>query len=303
VGGPRIIRAVLVDVFEGEQWQMSLGERAAVEGVLTQVKPALAIEIGTAQGVCLQRIAAHSEEVHSFDYAPPTLPVPDNATIHTGDSHELLPPLLAGLAAEGRNVDFVIVDGDHSAEGVRRDIEDLLNSPAVGRSVILIHDIANERVRAGVDAVHYAAWPKVAHVELDWIPGQLFAEPELRDELWFGLGLVIVDVTRPAYMNGAIFEDRYYPAAPLLADARDMMLTRRYPVPDVAAAEQRVQALAGELRARQDELADAYRQLAEATERIARADRVMREMKSSLSWKVTKPLRATKQRLRSARSG
>ena len=59
--------------------------------------------------------------------------------------------------------------------------------------MILIHDIANERVRSGVDAVRFAGWPKVAHVELDWIPGQLFAQPKLRNELWYGIGLVLVD--------------------------------------------------------------------------------------------------------------
>ena len=58
--------------------------------------------------------------------------MPDNVTLHTGDSHELLPPFLAELAEQGRNVDFVIVDGDHSSEGVRRDLEDLLNSTRGG---------------------------------------------------------------------------------------------------------------------------------------------------------------------------
>ena len=38
------------------------------------------------------------------------------------------------FAGEGRNVDFVLVDGDHSSDGVKRDIEDLLNSDAVRRT-------------------------------------------------------------------------------------------------------------------------------------------------------------------------
>jgi hypothetical protein len=292
---------VLSDIFEGELWQMSLGERAAVEGILSQLSPSLAIEIGSAQGACLQRIAAHSQEVHSFDLEPPSLPVPDNVTVHTGDSHALLGPFLAELTDAGRNVDFVVVDGDHSAEGVRRDVEDLLNSPALAHSVILIHDIANERVRAGVDSVHYAAWPKVAHVELDCVPGHLFAEPALRDELWFGLGLVIVDVSRPAYLNGSVFQQRYYPAAPLLVEARDAVLARRFPVSDAPGMERRVEVLSSELRAKQDELVEAYRQLAETSERIARADRVMRDMQSSISWRLTAPLRASKQRVRASR--
>jgi hypothetical protein len=215
-----------VEIFEDHIWQMSLGERAAVEGMLTQLRPALAIEIGSAEGACLGRIAGHAEEVHTFDVVPPSLPVPPNVTLHTGDSHALLPRVLAVFAAQSRNVDFVIVDGDHSPEGVRQDIEDLLDSTAVAGSIILIHDTANERVRQGVEAVRFAAWPKVAHVELDWIPGQLFAESELRNELWYGLGLVIVDATRLAYLNGSVYEQRYHPAGALLARARDLVLAR-----------------------------------------------------------------------------
>ena len=90
--------------------------------------------------------------------------------------------------------------------------------------MIAIHDIANERVRLGVDAVRFAAWPKVAYVHLDWIPGQLFREPGLEHELWYGLGLVVVDASRSAYGNGEVFEQRYFPVAPLLADGRETLL-------------------------------------------------------------------------------
>ncbi len=38
-------------------WQMSFGERAAFEGLLAQVKPRVAIEIGTAEGGSLKRLA------------------------------------------------------------------------------------------------------------------------------------------------------------------------------------------------------------------------------------------------------
>jgi hypothetical protein len=47
--------------------QMSFGERAALEGILAQLRPRLAIEIGTAEGGSLSRIADYSAEVHSID--------------------------------------------------------------------------------------------------------------------------------------------------------------------------------------------------------------------------------------------
>jgi hypothetical protein len=294
---------MLPDIFEDGVWQMSRGERSAVEGLLSQLKPKLAIEIGSMEGACLRRIAAHANEVHSFDLTPPTLAQPDNVVLHTGDSHELLAPLLAELAEQDRNVEFVIVDGDHTPEGVRRDLEDLLDSTAVARTVILIHDTANERVRRGIEAVRFAAWPKVAHVELDWIPGQLFAEPRLRNELWFGLGLVLVDSARLAYLNGPVYEQRYHPAGPLLARARGLVLAKER----VPQSEHSLQAETDRLRCRVAELleevgrlrTDVRTALAAAEAARARhegAERALEDIKGSVSWRMTQPLRVAKRR-------
>lgn len=297
-----------VEIFEGSGWQMSLGERAAVEGVLAQSKPNLAIEIGTADGAGLQRIAAHAAEVHSFDLTEPSLPVPGNVTLHTGDSHELLPAFLAELAQAGRGVDFALVDGDHSPEGVRRDLEDLLDSSALTRGVILIHDTANERVRRGVESVRFSAWPKVTHVDLDWVPGRLFAEPGLRNELWYGLGLVQVDAAALVYGNPA-YEQRYRPWGPLMAEVRDLVSAQEResaPADELGPVEarlERVHSLSHELavsRARQRELEAELSRVQNALEfseeRRERADRALADVMGSASWKVTRPLRGAKRR-------
>jgi hypothetical protein len=293
---------VLIEIFEDRVWQMSLGERAAVEGVLAQLKPALAIELGSADGASLRRIAAHAREVHSFDLIPPSLPQADNVTLHTGDSHELLPPFLAQLAEAERNVDFALVDGDHTAEGVRRDVEDLLNSTALARAVILIHDTANERVRAGLDAVRFAAWPKVTHVELDWVPGRLFAEPALRNELWFGLGLVLVDCARPAW-GADPYEQRYRPCAPLLAEQRQLVLAReRVPPPaseprlESAELRRRLAELLGELGTTRMREAELLTEVVDLRARIEGAERALANITASASWRLSEPLRAAKRR-------
>ena len=77
----------------------------------------------------------------------------------------------------------------------------MLNSPSVSNSVLLIHDTANEEVRRGLDAIHFEAFPKVAYVDLDFVPGHVCQMPELRHEIWYGLGLVVIDATRPAYVG------------------------------------------------------------------------------------------------------
>lgn len=207
----------------GGPQQMSLGERAALEGVLVSLKPPLAIEIGTAEGGSLRRIAEHSPEVHSFDLvAPdPETAAIAHATFHSGDGHELLPAFLAELVEAGRNVEFVLVDGDHSADGVRRDAEDLLASEAVGQTVILFHDTANEEVRAGIDAVDFDAHAKVAHVEPDFVAGSVFSDPGLRGEIWGGLGIVIIDAAKTRPPGRSALQDRIFSTAELLREARD----------------------------------------------------------------------------------
>jgi len=305
---------VLLEIFEDNVWQMSLGERAAIEGVLAQLRPKLAIEIGSAEGAALRRIAAHSEEVHSFDLLAPSLPQPDNVRLHTGDSHELLPAFLAEIAGQGRNVDFVMVDGDHTPDGVRQDVEDLLDSRALARTVILIHDTANERVRSGVDSVRFAAWPKVVHVELDWISGKLFAEPALRNELWYGLGLVTVDAASSAYRNGSVYEQRYQAWGPLLADVRELILARERAsltgrdLDPFDTLRERSRVLSLELavartheRELEAELSNVQGALRLSEERRERADRVLEDVMSSPSWKLTQPLRAGKRRAKAPR--
>lgn len=292
-------------IFDDPVWQMSWGERAAVEGVLAQGRPALAVEIGSMEGACLRRVAAYATEVHSFDLHPPVLPVADHVTLHTGNSHELLSPFLAELVEQERNVDFVIVDGDHSAKGVRQDVEDLLNSRALAQAVILIHDTANPEVRRGLDAIHFGAWPKVSHVELDWIPGRLFAEPALRNELWLGLGLVLVDSARLAYGNGTVYEQRYHPAARLLAQIQQLVRGREAGQTLEQALGERVMALEVELAEvspRRDraeaELISLQAELSSLQEKDDRAQRALHNITGSASWRMTEPLRHAKRRLK-----
>ena len=62
---------MLPDILEDDRWQMSPGERAAIKGILSELQPAVAIEIGTGQGGSLRRIAASSGHVHAFDTSEP----------------------------------------------------------------------------------------------------------------------------------------------------------------------------------------------------------------------------------------
>ena len=124
------------------------------------------------------------------------------------------------LAERERNVDLVLVDGDHSATGVHRDLEDLLASPAVGRTLILIHDTSNEEVRAGVDRVRFDEIAKVVYADLDAVSGRLFRVESMRNQLWGGLGIVVVDDARARAPGEPARDPRFFDTATLLSEAR-----------------------------------------------------------------------------------
>jgi Methyltransferase domain len=212
-------------IIAAQPWQMSYGERLAFEGLLSQVAPRLAVEIGTAEGGSLRRIAVHSEEVHSFDLVPPLPEVAtlDHVTFHTGDSHALVPEFLAETAAEGRSIDFVLVDGDHTAEGVRRDIADVLDSDAITSTVIVLHDTLNPEVRRGIQAAGIAAHPKVALFEPDLVPGYIARREPYRLQMWGGLGLIVVDPDRRAQAPWSVLDDRFHELFRVVGPAVDVM--------------------------------------------------------------------------------
>jgi hypothetical protein len=242
---------------------MSFGERAAIEGVLAQLRPRLSIEIGTAEGGSLRRIAAHSKRVISFDLVEPEQSVKElsNVELRTGDSHELLRLELERLAEAGEQVDFVLVDGDHSAEGARADVADLLASEVISNTVILAHDSLNQEVRQGLEEVPYSEIEKVAFVDLDFVGGYVPAESPTKGECWGGLALVIVD-------ESGAFGPAHAGRRPTMEPFSELI----WPATE----------------GRDDGAAVDYRGLAE-------------EMEGSLSWRITAPMRAVGARVRGRR--
>jgi hypothetical protein len=285
---------MMLSILDNVPWQMVPGERAALEGLLCQVKPKLAVEIGTAEGGSLRSIATHSGHVHSFDLVPPPMDVNDlpNVTVHTGDSHVSLPEVLAGLARQGRNVDFALVDGDHTADGVERDARDLLASDAVRSTVIVFHDTMNDEVRAGLMRIDAASEPKIAYYDLNFLAGRLNYGDAFHHQFWGGLGVMVVDASTADRKPLPRADRNAYTVFELVAPVRDVLIAQERrggaigpgTVPEVLLAAPGSDDEFSELRA---ELVDLQRRFGVVV--------------NSKSWRLTAPLRAAAARLRDVR--
>jgi hypothetical protein len=261
---PASLAGAPIPLLADELSQMSFGERAAFEGLLSQSKPRLALEIGTYNGGSLRFLAAHCAHVHTFDLYDL---VEDrtrfgNVTFHIGDSKLLVPKLLQQLETDRQELDFALIDGDHSAEGVRQDLINLLGSSATHSMLILLHDTMNVETRAGIERVGLSTHPNVVYHELDFIPGYEFVGGHFDGQVWGGLGLVITGDRRAEGYLDSPAQSRY----------RDPF--QRFHSADW---------LSKELERAQSEL------------RLSQ--HWLEAIQSSLSWRLTAPLRVGKRKL------
>lgn len=235
-------------------WQMTRTEQVAVIGVLDKIRPQLSLEVGTYRGGSLQVLAEFSTKVISLDSDPG---VKENLAAQfpnvefvTGDSAVILPELVAQLNKSGNTPEFVLVDGTHSTQGVRTDIESLLKLRPTREMVMLVHDSFNPGCRQGIRDAAWASSPYVHAVEIDFVPGGFMAEAYdtgTAGSMWAGFACAIFKPeTRPGELDvlesgrpvfDAVFTISMYAKQPPVARANR-----------AAAAIARARALAGRMK-------------------------------------------------------
>jgi hypothetical protein len=161
-------------------WLMTRWEKYAFDAFLSWLQPGLALEVGTYRGGSLQVIAKHAARVISVDLIEgPKRELSSrfpHVDFQVGDSAELLPELIGSLNQSGDALEFVLIDGDHSTSGVRRDIESVLKIVPRKPLYIVMHDSFHPPCREGILEVDWASHPHVHFVEVDFVPGVYFRE-------------------------------------------------------------------------------------------------------------------------------
>ena len=182
-----------------ENWWMTQQERFALICLLDKLRPKCAIEIGTLNGGSLSALSKYSEKVYSIDIDGSCEERLGNnfknVEFITGDSHTVLSPLLKTLQHENIGPQFALIDGDHSKEGVKKDVNTLLDIIPNEKLIIVLHDSFNPECRSGMLAANWEANPYVHMVELDFIPGRFncfHGDPSSYRQMTCGLALAVL---------------------------------------------------------------------------------------------------------------
>ena len=181
-----------------ENWYMTESERIALTGVLARVRPRGALEVGVFHGGSLSLVAQFSERVLAIDNDPAVrdrFVLPENVELLVGNSQDLIPHALSSLQQLGIPLEYVLIDAEHSAEGVRRDLNLVLAYRPSTPMLILVHDSGNENCRKGILEADWNANPHVHFVQCDFVHGQIIEHSiqEGHGEVWGGLALAYLD--------------------------------------------------------------------------------------------------------------
>ncbi|MCW3090868.1 MAG: hypothetical protein JWP81_1937 [Ferruginibacter sp.] len=175
-------------------WEMVNAEKIALLNLLNEVKPHISIEIGTKKGGSLQLISKLSKQVYSLDIDPSVLELRalfPAVNFIVGDSKKTLPALLTKLLQDGEQPDFILIDGDHSMEGVKSDIENILTQNISKPLAVIMHDSFNPECRLGMLSADYSRNRNVTSVEIDFVQG-IYSPTELaKGEMWGGFGRIL----------------------------------------------------------------------------------------------------------------
>ncbi|MEO8414414.1 MAG: class I SAM-dependent methyltransferase [Ginsengibacter sp.] len=180
-------------------WEMTNNEKIVLLHLLEEIKPNVSIEIGCKEGGSLQLIAEYSREVYSLDINPEVTSLENkfpNVNFIIGDSKETLPKLLQKLSMEEKSPDFILIDGEHSTEGVLGDINAILAITVTKPLTVIMHDSFNPNCRKGMLSANYTNNKHIHFADIDFLQGTYSVSESVNGEMWGGFGIIVLHPER-----------------------------------------------------------------------------------------------------------
>lgn len=149
-----LAQAIAHEAYEHHTASQREVELAEAVRVVADIHPQIVVEIGCDVGGTLYCWRQVCDEVYGITLPDNSWPTggqgngyrlkDHGAVILRGDSHSRASKAWLEGHLDGRSVDVLHIDGDHSYDGVRTDFE--MYEPLVRpRGLVLIHDVLNER--------------------------------------------------------------------------------------------------------------------------------------------------------------
>lgn len=174
-------------------WSMTKAEKEILIRLLETIKPKISLEIGTFNGGSLQVMSHFSDKVYAIDlnanYRDTRCDKFSNVDYLIGDSKRIVPELVSKINSTLENIDFILIDGDHTSQGVLADIANVLKLVPKKSITVLLHDSFNPECRKGIKLYNYDANSFVHNVELDFAKG-VFNLKGLYRQMWGGFALI-----------------------------------------------------------------------------------------------------------------
>ena len=178
------------------EWQMSRAEKYCLINLLENLKPEYSIEIGTYKGGSLQVLSKYSKKVYSIDIdSEPKQKLEnqfDNVIFKVGKSHDIIKNVVEEIESKNGKLNFILVDGDHSKNGVRKDLECILSCNLKYPLTVILHDSFNPQCRLGMKSIDYKKYNFIEHIDLDYIHGCFSPNKNYR-EMWGGFAIIKIN--------------------------------------------------------------------------------------------------------------
>ena len=178
------------------EWQMSRAEKYCLIELLRTLKPETSIEIGTYKGGSLQVLSKYSKKVFSIDISSEPQKFLkskfNNVSFEIGKSFDIIKDLILKIESNNQKVEFILVDGDHSKNGVQKDLEAILTHKFNNPLTIIVHDSFNPQCRKGIKSIDYKRFKNIKHIDLDYITGCFSPNKDFK-EMWGGFAIIRLD--------------------------------------------------------------------------------------------------------------